>query len=84
VTAVSVVASFLLTCAKLTVGLLTGGLGLLAETAHSALDLVASLITFFSVRIAGRPADENHPYYGHGRTENLSAIAQGVLLLGTA
>ena len=83
VTAVSVVASLLLTCAKLAVGLLTGSLGLLAEAAHSALDLVASVITFFSVRIAGRPADEDHPY-GHGRAENLSAVVQGVLLLGTA
>jgi cation diffusion facilitator family transporter len=83
VTAVSVVASALLTCAKLAVGLLTGSLGIIAEAAHSGLDLVASVITFFSVRIAGRPADEGHPY-GHGRTENLSAILQGLLLLGTA
>ncbi len=83
VTAVSVVASLLLTCAKLAVGLLTGSLGLLAEAAHSALDLVSSVVTFFSVRIAGRPADESHPY-GHGRAENLSAIVQGLLLLGTA
>jgi cation diffusion facilitator family transporter len=83
VTAVSVIASLLLTFAKLGVGLLTGSLGILAEAAHSALDLVASVITFFSVRIAGRPADESHPY-GHGRAENLSAIVQGILLLGTA
>jgi cation diffusion facilitator family transporter len=83
VTAVSVVASLLLTCAKLVVGLLTGSLGLLAEAAHSALDMVSSVVTFFSVRIAGRPADENH-LYGHGRAENLSAIVQGGLLLGTA
>jgi cation diffusion facilitator family transporter len=62
---------------------LTGSLGLLAEAAHSALDLAASVITSFSVRIAGRPADEGHPY-GHGRAENLSAVVQGVLLLGTA
>ena len=83
VTTVSVGASLLLTCAKLAVGLLTGSLGILAEAAHSALDLVASVITFFSVRIAGRPADEGHPY-GHSRVENLSAIVQGLLLLATA
>jgi cation diffusion facilitator family transporter len=83
VTAISVIASLVLTFAKLGVGLLTGSLGILAEAAHSALDLVASVITFFSVRIAGRPADESHPY-GHGRAENLSAIVQGILLLGTA
>lgn len=83
VTVVSVIASLLLTCGKFVVGLLSGSLGLMAEAAHSGLDLVASIITFFSVRIAGRPPDEEHPY-GHGRAENLSAIVQGVLLLGTA
>lgn len=83
VTIVSLIAAMALTSAKLVAGLLTGSLGLLAEAAHSALDTVASVITFFSVRVAGRPADENHPY-GHGRVENLSAIIQGVLLLGTA
>lgn len=79
----SVLASLALTAAKLVVGILTGSLGLIAEAAHSGLDTVASVITFFSVRIAGRPADEEHPY-GHGRFENLSAIVQGVLLFGTA
>ncbi len=83
VTVVSLVAAILLTSAKLAVGLLTGSLGLLAEAAHSALDTVASVVTFFSVRVAGRPADEDHPY-GHARVENLSAVTQGVLLIGTA
>ncbi len=83
VTVVSLVAAILLTSAKLAVGLLTGSLGLLAEAAHSALDTVASVMTFFSVRVAGRPADEDHPY-GHARVENLSAVTQGVLLTGTA
>lgn len=83
VTVVSLVAAMALTSAKLVAGLFTGSLGLIAEAAHSGLDTVASVITFFSVRVAGRPADENHPY-GHGRFENLSAIIQGVLLLGTA
>ena len=83
VTIVSVVAAMGLVTLKLSVGLLTGSLGLLSEAAHSGLDLVASIITFFSVRIAGRPADANHPY-GHGRVENLAAIVQGMLLLATA
>ena len=83
VTIVSLIAAVLLTSAKLVVGLLTGSLGLLAEAAHSALDTVASVVTFFSVRVAGRPADENHPY-GHARVENLSAVVQGILLIGTA
>lgn len=83
VTLVSVGAAVVLTAVKLVVGLLTGSLGMLSEAAHSGLDLVASVITFFSVRIAERPADPDHPY-GHGRVENLSATLQGLLLLATA
>jgi cation diffusion facilitator family transporter len=83
ITLVSVAAALVLTTLKLVVGLLTGSLGLISEAAHSGLDLVASILTFFSVRIAGRPADANHPY-GHERMENLSALIQGVMLLGTA
>lgn len=83
ITLVSVGAALALTVLKLAAGLLTGSLGLLSDAAHSALDFVASIITFFSVRIAGRPADADHPY-GHGRVENLSAVVQGALLLLTA
>ncbi|MDP9374066.1 MAG: cation-efflux pump [Chloroflexota bacterium] len=79
----SVVAAVGLTGAKLIVGLLTGSLGILAEAAHSALDLVAALLTFFAVRLAGRPPDPEHRY-GHGRAENLSAFVEAALLLLTA
>lgn len=83
VTLVSVAAAAVLTAVKLVVALATGSLGLLSEAAHSGLDTVASVFTLFSVRLAGRPADEGHPY-GHGRIENLSAIFQGLLLAATA
>lgn len=78
----SVVAAVGLTVVKLVVGLLTGSLGLLAEAAHSALDLVAALTTLVAVRIADRPADESHPY-GHGRFENVAALFETALLLFT-
>jgi len=78
----SVLAAVLLTSMKLVVGLLTGSLGILAEAAHSALDLVAALVTFFAVRLSDRPPDEQHPY-GHGKIENLSALFETVLLLVT-
>lgn len=68
---------------KLTVGLLTGSLGIISEAVHSLLDLAASVFTLFAVRTARKPADTEHPY-GHGRTENLAAFAEGVLLLITA
>lgn len=61
VAVVSVGAAIVLTTLKLLVGLLTGSLGLLSEAAHSGLDLLASVLTLFSVRIASRPADADHP-----------------------
>ena len=76
----SVAAGALLTSLKLVIGLMTGSLGILAEAAHSALDLGAALITFLAVRVSGKPADAEHPY-GHGRVENLSALIETLLLL---
>ena len=78
----SVVAAIGLTTLKIVVGLLTGSLGILAEAAHSALDLAAALMTWFAVRISGKPPDSNHPY-GHGKVENLSALLETLLLLAT-
>jgi cation diffusion facilitator family transporter len=78
----SVMAAVLLTGTKLVIGLLTGSLGILAEAAHSALDLVAAVITYGAVRISDRPPDASHPY-GHGKVENLSALVETLLLLVT-
>ena len=76
----SVVIGVGLVVAKLVVGLLTGSLGILSEAAHSFLDLAASTFTLLAVRTSRKPADREHPY-GHGRTENLAAFAEGMLLL---
>jgi len=78
----SVVAAFLLTGLKVVVGLLTGSLGILAEAAHSGLDCAAAIITWVAVRAASKPADRDHDY-GHGKVENLSALIETLLLLGT-
>ena len=61
----------------------TGSLGVLSEALHSGLDLVAAIITFLSVRVSDRPADETHPY-GHGKFENFSAFVETGLLALTA
>src|ERR1700691_6406638 len=61
----------------------TGSLGVLSEALHSGLDLVATVITFLSVRVSDEPADERHPY-GHGKFENFSAFVETALLLVTA
>lgn len=78
----SVAAAVLLTGAKLTVGLLTGSLGILSEAAHSGLDLLAAGMTWWAVSLSDRPADAEHPY-GHEKIENLSALFETVLLLVT-
>ena len=79
----SVGAAVGLTSIKIIVALLTGSLGILAEAAHSGLDLVASLLTYFAVCVADRPADATH-HYGHGKVENLSAFLEAGLLMLTA
>jgi cation diffusion facilitator family transporter len=77
----SVMAALAITGLKIVVGVSTGSLGILSEAAHSALDLVAAVITWFSVRVSDKPADADHQY-GHGKVENFSAfIETGLLLL---
>jgi cation diffusion facilitator family transporter len=75
----SIAASGALTLAKLVVGLMTGSLAILSEAAHSALDFAATVITYFAVRISGKPADEDHQY-GHGKFENVAALAETAIL----
>ena len=78
----SVFAAVFITAFKLVIGFLTGSLGILSEALHSALDLVAAVITLFSVRMADRPPDRDH-HFGHGKVENLSALIETLLLLVT-
>jgi cation diffusion facilitator family transporter len=78
----TLLAALLITAAKVTVGIWTGSLGILAEAADSALDVVAALLTFGAVRVSGKPADESHPY-GHGKVENMAALVETLLLLFT-
>jgi cation diffusion facilitator family transporter len=78
----SVIAALFLTAIKLIVGLETNSLGILSEAAHSALDLIAALMTYAAVAIADKPADEEHQY-GHGKIENVSAFAETILLVFT-
>jgi cation diffusion facilitator family transporter len=72
---VSVGAAVALIAIKLVPGIASGSLGLVSEAVHSGTDLVAALLTFFAVGVAGRPADRGHPY-GHGKAEHLAALAE--------
>jgi cation diffusion facilitator family transporter len=78
----SVIAAIFLTAFKLTIGIVTGSLGILSEAAHSGFDLVAAAMTMFAVKAGDKPADAQH-HYGHGKFENLSALFETLLLLLT-
>jgi cation diffusion facilitator family transporter len=77
----SISSNTLLLAVKLITGVLTGSVSILSEAAHSATDLVASVVAFIAVRRSVSPPDESH-HYGHGRFENLAGIFEGVILLG--
>lgn len=79
----SIAASALLTLAKLATGLWSGSLALLSEAGHSAVDVAATALTFYAVREAGKPADEEH-HYGHGKFESLAALIETGFLFGLA
>ncbi|MGO8795431.1 MAG: cation diffusion facilitator family transporter [Candidatus Sulfotelmatobacter sp.] len=78
----SVAAALVITIGKIVVGVTTGSLGILSEAAHSALDLIAALLTYLSVGVSDKPADAEHQY-GHGKVENFSAFVETGLLLLT-
>jgi cation diffusion facilitator family transporter len=76
----SIASNSLLILLKVVAGVLTGSIAILTEAIHSAIDLIASLIAFVSVRMADEPADADHPY-GHEKAENVAAGAEAMLIL---
>ena len=64
---------------KVVIAAITGSISILAQTVDSFLDLLAVVITIFSIGIAAKPADKEHPF-GHGKIENISAIVQAILI----
>jgi cation diffusion facilitator family transporter len=79
----SIYSNTVLTLLKLVVGAISGSVSVMSEAAHSASDLAASWIAFFSVRMADVPADDDHPY-GHGKVESISGLAEALLIFGAA
>jgi cation diffusion facilitator family transporter len=75
----SIVASGALAAGKTVVGISSGSLAILSEAAHSLIDLGATVMTYFAVRISGKPADAEH-HYGHGKVESIAALAETALL----
>ncbi len=79
----SVATASLLIIAKLIAWFMTGSMSLLATLLDSTMDILASLITLFAVRIAIAPADEDH-HFGHGKAEQLAVLAQSAFIGGSA
>jgi cation diffusion facilitator family transporter len=78
--AVSIASNALLIVLKLAAGAITGSIAILTEAVHSSIDMIASVVAFYSVRKADEPADADHPY-GHQKVENLAAAIEGMLIL---
>ncbi len=76
----SIASNAILIAIKLAAGAITGSIAIITEAVHSLIDLVASVVAYFSVRKADEPADADHPY-GHEKVENLAAAIEGMLIL---
>jgi cation diffusion facilitator family transporter len=76
----SIASNTVLILLKAFAGIVTGSVALMTEALHSSIDLVASLVAFFSIRKADEPADASHPY-GHEKMEDLAAAIEGILIL---
>lgn len=79
----SVISNTLLVVVKLVVGIISGSVSILSEAIHSAIDLVAAGIAWYSVRESGKPADDEHRF-GHGKIENVAATIEALLIFGAA
>jgi cation diffusion facilitator family transporter len=79
----SIISNSLLILLKVAAGILSGSISIISEAIHSGIDLVAAGIAFFSLRLAGRPADREHPF-GHGKIENVSGTIEAALIFVAA
>lgn len=77
---VGIIVNIVLTVLKAIGGLISGSRALVADAAHSASDVVSSVVILFAVKIADKPPDEEHPY-GHGKAENIASIIVALLLI---
>src|SRR4030067_640965 len=79
----SILSNSVLVALKLAVGIIMGSVSVISEGVHSAVDLLAAVIAFFSIRAAAKPADKEHEF-GHGKIENISGAVEALLIFGAA
>ncbi len=75
----SIYSNSFLVVMNLIVGIISGSVSILSEAIHTLVDLIASSIAFFSVKISDSPPDKEHPY-GHGKFENISGVIEAILI----
>jgi cation diffusion facilitator family transporter len=75
----SIYSNTILFIMKFAAGFLLGSISVLSEALHSGIDLLAAVIANYSVRKAGKPADDIHKF-GHGKFENLSGTIEALLI----
>jgi ferrous-iron efflux pump FieF len=75
----SVITALSLAILKLAAVVITGSLSIAAALADSVMDVIASSVNYFAVRLSGQPADEEHRY-GHGKAEGIAGLAQGLII----
>lgn len=80
VAGLSITSNVILSALKIITGVLSGSLSIISEAIHSLSDLLASLLTFFSVVKSSKPADYDHPY-GHGKYEDMAGFIEGLLII---
>jgi len=73
----------LLILIKLIGSIITGSIGIRADAIHSSIDLVGAFIGFIAIKLAGKPADEGHPY-GHHKAENIAALFIALMIFVAA
>ena len=83
VAGLSIISNVTLTVLKFIAGFISGSLSIVSEAIHSLSDLLASVLTFFSVLKSSKPADEDHPY-GHGKYEDMAGMIEGLLIIFAA
>ena len=79
----SIVSNSILIVFKLIIGIMMQSVSVISEAVHSGLDLIAAIIAWFSIREAGKPADDEHRF-GHGKIENVAGTIEAVLIFGAA
>ncbi len=79
----SILSNTILISMKLAVGIASGAVSIISEAIHSLMDLAAAIMASFSIKVAAKPADEEHPY-GHGKVENVSGVVEALLIFAAS